>query len=122
MMWPLVIYFLLVVGMVAAVVVFSYVLGQRHSEHATGEPYEGGIVSEGSARARYWIGYCQVAMFFVVFDVEAVFLLAWAVAARELGWVGYCAVVLFVTTLAAALIYIWRAGGLDWKATPRSSR
>ena len=122
MTWPLLVYFVFVVVLVAAVISVSYLLGQRHSEPATGEPYEGGIVSEGSARVRFSIRYALVAMFFVVFDLEAVFLFAWAGAARELGWPGYWAVVLFVATLAAALIYIWRVGALDWVTNPRGSK
>ncbi|HTP32903.1 MAG TPA: NADH-quinone oxidoreductase subunit A [Candidatus Acidoferrales bacterium] len=122
MTWPLVVYFVFVVVLVAAVIGVSYVLGQRHSEPATGEPYEGGIVSEGSARVRFSVRYALVAMFFVVFDLEAVFLFAWAGAARELGWPGYWAIVVFVATLVAALIYIWRAGALDWTSKPRRPR
>jgi NADH-quinone oxidoreductase subunit A len=57
-----------------------------------------------------------VAMFFVIFDLEAAFLFAWAVAARELGWPGYLEASVFVAVLAAALAYVWRAGGLDWGA------
>ena len=86
MLWPLVAYFAFAVVLVAAVLIVSYLLGQRHSEPATGEPYEGGIVSEGSARVRFSVRYYLVTMFFVVFDLEAVFLFAWAGAARELGW------------------------------------
>ena len=78
MTWPLVAYFAFVVVLVAAVLLVSYLLGQRHSEPATGEPYEGGIVSEGSARVRFSVRYYLVAMFFVVLDLEAVFLFAWA--------------------------------------------
>jgi NADH-quinone oxidoreductase subunit A len=122
MMWPLLVYFVFVVILVAAVIAVSYLLGQRHSEPATGEPYEGGIVSEGSARVRFSLRYSLVAMFFVVFDLEAVFLFAWAGAARELGWPGYWAILLFVGTLAAALVYIWRIGALDWARKPRRSR
>ena len=121
MMWPLAVYFVFVVILVATVIAVSYLLGQRHSEPATGEPYEGGIVSEGSARVRFSLRYSLVAMFFVVFDLEAVFLFAWAGAARELGWPGYWAIVLFVGTLAAALVYIWRIGALDWARKPRRS-
>jgi NADH-quinone oxidoreductase subunit A len=120
MIWPLLTYFVLVVVLVAAVLFVSYLLGQRHSEPATGEPYEGGIVSEGSARVRFSVRYYLVAMFFVVFDLEAVFLYAWAGAVRELGWAGYCEVVLFIGVLAAALIYLWRVGALDWSREPRS--
>jgi NADH-quinone oxidoreductase subunit A len=118
MIWPLVAYFVLVVFLVTAVLFVSYLLGPRHSEPATGEPYEGGIVSEGSARVRFSVRYYMVAMFFVVFDLEAVFLFAWAVTARELGWVGYFEVVLFVGVLVAALIYLWRVGALDWTREP----
>lgn len=122
MTWPLVVYFAFVIFLVAAVLLVSYLLGQRHSEPATDQPYEGGIVSEGSARVRVSAGYYLVAMFFVVFDLEAVFLFAWAVAARELGWAGYCEVLLFVGVLVAALIYLWKAGALDWTRAPRCSR
>jgi NADH-quinone oxidoreductase subunit A len=122
MMWPLVAYFAFVVVLVAAVLLFSYLLGQRHSEAATGEPYEGGIVSEGSARVRFPVRYYLVAVSFVVFDLEAVFLFAWAGAAREVGWAGYCELLLFVGVLIAALVYLWRVGALDWARKSRGSR
>lgn len=122
MIWPLVAYFAFVVVLVAVIIIVSYLLGQRHFEPATGEPYEGGIVSEGSARVRFSVNYYLVAMFFVVFDLEAVFLFAWAGAARELGWAGYLEVVLFVGVLVAALIYLWKVGALDWSREPYPSR
>ena len=122
MIWPLVVYFVFVIFLVAAVLIVSYLLGQRHSEPATGEPYEGGIVSEGSARVRLSVRYYMIAMFFVVFDLEAVFLFAWAGAARELGWAGYCEVLLFIGVLVAALIYLWKVGALDWAREPHRSR
>ena len=68
----------------------SFVLGQRHNDRATGKPYESGIVSEGSARLRMTSQFYLMAMLFVIFDLEAVFIFAWAVAVRELGWAGYC--------------------------------
>jgi NADH-quinone oxidoreductase subunit A len=122
MAWPLVVYFAFVLVLVAAVLFVSYLLGPHHSEPATGQPYEGGIVSEGSARARFSARYYMVAMFFVVFDLEAVFLFAWAAAARELGWPGYCEVVVFVGVLMAALLYLGRIGALDWSREPQRSR
>jgi NADH-quinone oxidoreductase subunit A len=121
MNWPLVVYFVLVIFLVTLTLVVSYLLGQRHSEPATGEPYEGGIVSEGSARVRLSVRYYLIAMFFVVFDLEAVFLFAWAGAIRELGWTGYCEVLLFVGVLVAALLYLWKTGALDWSREPRRS-
>ena len=122
MFWPLLVYFVFVVFLVGAVLIVSYLLGSRHSEPATGEPYEGGIVSEGSARVRVSVKYYLVAMFFVVFDLEAVFLFAWAGAVRELGWAGYFEVLLFVGVLFATLIYLWKIGALDWSRDPRRSR
>jgi NADH-quinone oxidoreductase subunit A len=122
MIWPLLAYFVLVVALAVGVLLVSYLLGQRHSEPATGEPYEGGIVSEGSARVRSSVRYYLVAMFFVVFDLEAVFVYAWAGAVRELGWAGYRVVLLFIGLLAATLIYLWRVGALDWSREPHQSR
>jgi NADH-quinone oxidoreductase subunit A len=121
-MWPLVAYFVLVLVLVAATLVVSDLLGPRHSEPATTQPYEGGIVSEGSSRVRFSIRYYMVAMFFVVFDLEAVFLFAWAVAARQLGWGSYCEVLLFVAVLGGALVYLWRVGALDWARKRQGSR
>jgi NADH-quinone oxidoreductase subunit A len=122
MIWPLVAYFGFVVFLVSAVLFVSSLLGPKHSEPATGEPYEGGIVSEGSARVRISVKYYMIAMFFVVFDLEAVFLFAWAGAVRELGWAGYCEVLGFVAVLFATLIYLWKIGALDWTRSPRRPR
>jgi len=122
MSWPLVVYFAFIIVLVAAVLGVSYVLGQRHSEPATAETYEGGIVSEGSAHVRFSMRYYLVAMFFVVFDLEAAFVYAWAGAAREVGWAGYWGAALFIATLGAALLYVWRVGALDWSRKPDRSR
>lgn len=121
-MWPIAVYFAFVTFLVTVVLLVSYLLGQRHSEPATGEPYEGGIVSTDSARVRFSVRYALIAMFFVVFDLEAVFLFAWAGAARELGWSGYCEVLVFVGILLATLLYLWRIGALDWSGEPHRSR
>jgi NADH-quinone oxidoreductase subunit A len=112
---PLIVYAALVV-FVTATMLASYVLGQRHQDPGAGTPYESGIVSEGSARVRLSARFYLVAMFFVVFDLEAVFLFVWAVAAREAGWAGYWEAVIFIAVLLAALVYLWRVGALDWTA------
>jgi len=111
---PIVIYSGLVVFIVAAMLVVSHLLGERHEQPATGEPYEGGIVSQGSARLRISANFYLVAMLFVIFDLEAVFLYAWAVAARESGWTGYVEAMIFLAILALTLFYLWRTGALDW--------
>jgi NADH-quinone oxidoreductase subunit A len=118
-LWPLAVYLAVVLFLVAAVLVVSYLLGQRHRERTTGEPYESGSPPTGSARLRFSVGFYLVAMFFVVFDVESIFLFAWAIAWRDVGWTGYIEVVIFVGILMAALVYLWRVGALDWRAAGR---
>jgi NADH-quinone oxidoreductase subunit A len=113
-LWPLAVYVGAVLLLVSGMIGMSYVLGERHREPATGDPYESGILSTGTAQVRLSVQFYLVAMFFVIFDLEAAFLFAWAVAARELGWPGYLEASVFVAVLAAALAYVWRAGGLDW--------
>lgn len=108
------VYAALVVLNVAGMLFLSSLLGQRHSERATGEPYESGMVPTGTARMRFTIKFYLVAMLFVIFDLEVVFVLAWAVALRELGWAGYVEILIFVGVLFAALVYLWREGALDW--------
>jgi|SRR5581483_14075 len=121
-MWPLGVYFALVLLLVAGMLGLSYILGQRHHDRATGTPYEAGIESEGSARVRLSAKFYLVAMFFVIFDLEAAFLFAWAVAARSLGWPGYWEAVIFVGVLVASLIYLWRVGALDWSNVSRHTK
>jgi NADH-quinone oxidoreductase subunit A len=121
-LWTLGVYFIAVLLLVAAMLAVSYVLGERHNEHATGQPYESGILSEGSARVHVSAKFYLVAMFFVVFDVEAVFIFAWAIAARELSWAGYREILAFVAILLAALAYLWRLGALDWSPDRRTIR
>jgi NADH-quinone oxidoreductase subunit A len=113
-LWPLAVYSAAVIVLVVGMLVLSYLLGQRHQERATGEPYESGIVSTGSARLRFSAKFYLIAMLFVIFDLEAVFIFAWAVAVRELGWAGYLGALVFIGVLVAALIYEWRVGALDW--------
>lgn len=114
LLWPMVVYGAIVLSLVALILGLSYVLGQRHNDRATGEPYEGGILSAGSARTRFSSQFYLVAMLFVIFDVETVFILSWAIAFRELGWYGYLGVLVFIVMLAVVLVYEWRNGALDF--------
>jgi NADH-quinone oxidoreductase subunit A len=122
LLWPLLLFFALVLILAAGMLGLSYVLGERHREKETGKPYESGIPPTGSGRLRFDVKFYLIAMFFVVFDLEAAFLFAWAIAFRDLGWLGYVEVVVFVGVLMVALIYLWRVGALDWGPRPRRSR
>lgn len=113
-LWPLVLYFFLAIATAMGMIGVSFFLGQRHRERETGQPYESGIVATGTARIRFDVKFYMVAMFFVVFDLESLFIFSWAVAVREAGWAGYIEVLIFIAVLAAALVYLWRMGALDW--------
>lgn len=121
-LWPLLVYFAAVLALVASMLVLSSVLGQRHRERATSDPYESGMVSTGSARLRLSASFYLVAVFFVIFDLEAVFIVAWAISVRELGWAGYVGVLVFIGVLVAGLLYEWRQGALDWVSSTPSRR
>ncbi|MDB5250582.1 MAG: NADH:ubiquinone oxidoreductase subunit [Segetibacter sp.] len=112
-LWPLLLYTGLVIFLLAAILTLSYFLGQRHKERATDLPYEGGIQQAGSARLRFSAQFYLVAMLFVIFDVEAVFLMLWALGFYELGWPGYIGAAVFIAQLVVVLIYEWGIGALD---------
>lgn len=123
-MVPLGVYLAAVLVLAAAMILLSYVLGERHHERATGEPYESGVPATGTARLRVSAKFYLVALLFVIFDVEAAFLFGWAVAVKELGWRGYLGMLVFVLLLSVGLVYEWRQGALDWgprgKKLPRA--
>ncbi len=121
-LWPMALFLVLAILVVAGMLVVSAVSGQRHTGTARDEIYESGVVSTGSARVRFSAKFYLMAMFFVVFDMEAVFVYAYAVAFRKLGWAGYVELVVFVFILGAALFYLWRIGSLSWGPTPGKAR
>jgi NADH-quinone oxidoreductase subunit A len=113
-LWPLVAYAAIVCTLIGGILVISYFVGQHHKERATDAPYEGGILSAGSARLRFSSQFYMIAMLFVIFDVETIFIFSWAIAFRELGWLGYAGVSVFIILLVIVLIYEWRNGALDF--------
>jgi NADH-quinone oxidoreductase subunit A len=119
--WPLLVYCGGVFALIAAMMGISHLLGQRHASKATIEPFESGIVGVGDARLRFPAKFYLVAMFFVIFDLETVYIFAWAIAFRDVGWSGYAEMLVFVAVLLAALIYLWRLGALDWGPRRKSA-
>lgn len=113
-LWPLLLYAALVLIVVGIMIGLSYLLGQRHNEKHTATPYESGIEPTGSARVRFPADFYFVAMLFVIFDLEAVFIIAWAIAFYEVGWIGYLAISVFIFILLAVLVYEWRMGALEF--------
>ena len=100
----------------------AYFLGQRHSAEAADEPFESGIVPAGDVHIRFSIQFYLLAIFFVIFDMESVFLFAWSVAFYESGWPGFIEALIFIGVLLASLIYLWVCGALDWRNPPAALR
>jgi len=98
------------VGMAAV----SHILNPRRPTPQKEMPYESGMIPLGDTRARFSVKFYMVAISFIVFDLETVFLIPWAVAMRDLGWSAFGAVSIFVAVLAVGLIYEWKKGGLEW--------
>jgi len=121
MYWPLALYFILVLALVIAMLVISFFLGERHRERATSEPYESGIKPTGTTGIRLSIKFYLIALFFVIFDVESIFIFAWAIAFRQLGWAGYIEIIIFISVVVLTLVYLWRMGALDW-ARPKHKK
>ncbi|MES2664233.1 MAG: NADH-quinone oxidoreductase subunit A [Pseudomonadota bacterium] len=91
-----------------------WLLGSRAVGRAKNDPFESGVVSQGGAHLRISAKFYLVAMFFVIFDVEALYLYAWAISIRESGWIGFIEAVIFIVILLVGLFYLWRIGALDW--------
>ena len=116
----LIIYALLVFILVAALLFLSGWLGEKKREPEKPVPFECGIIPTGSARFRYPVPFYLVAAFFLIFDVEAVYIFSWAIAAEPLGWPGWLQISFFIIILLISLFYIWKKGGLDWG--PRAAK
>jgi len=118
--WPFVVYFAAVIALVLTMLGLSWLLGEQRANAATNDAFESGVVSVGDAQGRISVDFYLIAIFFVIFDLETVFIFAWAIAFFELGWQGYFAILVFVVVLVVALVYEWRSGALDWGIKARS--
>jgi len=112
--WPIAVYVVIAVAIWPAVLAASALLGQRSSGRARNEPFESGVVSASPERLRLSAKFYLVAVFFVIFDVEALFLYAWAISVKESGWAGFAEAAIFVAILALSLVYLARIGALNW--------
>ena len=112
--WPLLVYAALVLLIVGGMLTASYFLGQRHNEKQTDTVFESGIKPTGNARLRFPVHFYIVAMFFVIFDLEAAFIISWAIAFKNTGWQGYIGAAIFIAILLTVLLYEWRIGALDF--------
>jgi len=112
--WPFIAFAAIVIALIGIMIGLSYVLGERHMEKTTNEPYESGIPPTGDARLRFSSSFYLIAMFFVIFDLDAAFIMLWAVSFRELGLPGYIGIVIFIAILMVLLVYELSIGALDF--------
>ncbi len=119
--WPFIVYAIGILALVATMLLLSWVLGQRRTNAATDMPFESGVVPVGTSQVQMSVEFYLVAILFVIFDIETVFVLAWAVAFFDLGWEGFIAVAVFILILVVALIYELSTGALDWGNKQRAA-
>lgn len=113
--FPILLQLIVVIGFVAFNIVATHLLGPKRNSSKKNESFECGIGSEGNARMKFSVKYFLVAILFVLFDVEVIFLYPWVVNFKELGLIGFVEMLLFLSFLLAGFIYILKKGGLDWE-------
>lgn len=119
--FPVLVEALLAVVLAAGLILISYVLGKKVRNQIKDMPYESGIRPTGDARHRFSVKFYLVAMLFILFDIEAIFLYPWAVVYRELKWFGFVEMLVFVILILSGFFYIWKKGALDWSHPDRTS-
>ena len=102
------------VGLSLAMILITRLMGPRVNNPVKRLAFESGSDSVGNARERFSVKFYMVALLFIVFDVEAVFIYPWAVLLQELGWSAMITMLLFMSTLLVGLIYVWKKGALTW--------
>ena len=120
--FPVLLQALVAMLLAAGLLTASYLLGKRVRNRVKDMPYESGIVPTGDARQRFSVKFYLVAMLFILFDIEAIFLYPWAVVYRELGMPGFVEMLVFVGLILSGFFYIWKKGALDWAEPDRSPR
>jgi NADH-quinone oxidoreductase subunit A len=117
---PIALMFLLVAGFAGISMVLSRAIAPHNPTPEKLDPYECGIVPLQEPVQRFPVKFYLVAMLFVVFDIEIVFLFAWGARFVDLGWYGIAAVGIFTLLLVETLVYVWKRGALDWNVQHRA--
>jgi NADH-quinone oxidoreductase subunit A len=112
--FPVLVQVLVAIAVAAGLVGAGILIGKRVKNKVKDTPYECGFTPVGSARGRFSVKYYLVAMLFILFDVEAVFLYPWAIVYRELKLFAFFEMLVFIALVMAGFFYIWKKGVLDW--------
>ena len=116
--FPVLVQIAIAIAVAAGLVATSFLLGKKVRDKVKDSPYECGIVPTGSARERFSVKFYLVAIVFILFDIEAVFLYPWVVVYRELKMFAFIEMLLFIGLVLAGFFYIWKKGALDWSEEP----
>ncbi|MDO4450295.1 MAG: NADH-quinone oxidoreductase subunit A [Moraxella sp.] len=120
--WSSIVYLLCAIGLVAFMLIVPRLLGGKSSGSQKHENFEAGVVSAGSARIHLSAKFYLVAIFFVIFDLEALFLYAYAVSVREVGWVGFTTAFIFIAILFVGLLYELKLGAMNWSPADKRGK
>lgn len=112
---PVLVLMMLATGFAVGALLLSYIAGPKNPTEVKTEPYECGMRPIGSARQRVPVRFYLIAMLFILFDIEIVFLYPWAVAFDQLGMFGLAEMLVFIAILAIGYAYVWRKGALEWE-------
>ena len=112
--FPVLIQILIAIAVAGGMIGASAVLGRRVKDPVKSSPYESGMKPVGNARERFSVKFYLVAMVFILFDIEAIFLYPWAVVYRQLGLFAFFEMLLFIVLVLCGFFYIWKKGVLDW--------
>jgi NADH-quinone oxidoreductase subunit A len=119
---PLLIHFCFALGLATAIVLLSTLVGKHRPTKVKLEPYECGMLPVGDARERFSVKFYMVAMLFILFDVEAVFLYPWAIVFKELKMFGFWEMLVYIGIVLVGFFYVWKKGVLDWNPTAKEER
>jgi NADH-quinone oxidoreductase subunit A len=120
--FPVLVQVLVAIALAAGLLTASFVLGKHVRNRVKDIPYESGITPTGDARHRFSVKFYLVAMLFILFDIEAIFLYPWVVVYRELRMFAFVEMLVFVIMTLSGFFYIWKKGALDWAEPDRSRR
>jgi len=119
---PLLVHLLVACGVAGGMIALSTLLGHRKPSAFKQQPYECGMTPTGDTRGRFSVKFYLVAMLFILFDVEAVFMYPWAVILRDLKMFGFWEMFVYVLVFLVGFFYAWKKGVLDWNARPAPER
>jgi NADH-quinone oxidoreductase subunit A len=118
--FPVLVQAIIAMGLAAVLLTASFVLGKRVHNKVKDLPYESGMVPTGDARRRFSVKFYLVAMLFILFDIEAIFLYPWVVVYRDLRMTAFIEMLIFVVLILSGFFYIWKKGALDWAGSGMS--